>query len=284
MKRAVITDEISQDLTTALRLAAEFGLDGVELRSVAEKGPHEWDEKQLCGIKSLCAEYGLAVCAFSSPCFKCDADDDEQVAAHLEIFERCARAAAFLGVGILRAFTFWSHGTPLDEAALARIVTRYRPVVERAEAAGLTVVIENDPSVYATDAAGLRRVVDAVGSPAVKVLWDAGNDIWDPLGERPFPDGYALVQGKIGHLHVKDARMVDGKPQAVRIGDGAVDWKGQFAALQRDGYVGWAVLETHYRKHAVISERQMRNPKGGDFSRDGYAATRECLEAWPGLL
>jgi sugar phosphate isomerase/epimerase len=30
------------------------------------------------------------------------------------------------------------------------------------------------------------------------------------------------------------------------LGTGALDWKGQFAALVRDGYRGWVSLETHW--------------------------------------
>ncbi|NIR00558.1 MAG: hypothetical protein GTN78_10215, partial [Gemmatimonadales bacterium] len=34
MKLAVFTDEVSQDLETALKLAVRYNLDGVELRTV----------------------------------------------------------------------------------------------------------------------------------------------------------------------------------------------------------------------------------------------------------
>ena len=40
-KKGVITDEISQDFKTAVDLALKYGLNGIEIRSVWEKGPHE---------------------------------------------------------------------------------------------------------------------------------------------------------------------------------------------------------------------------------------------------
>ena len=41
LKRGVITDEISQDIEKAASLAKQYGLTGLEIRSVWEKGPHE---------------------------------------------------------------------------------------------------------------------------------------------------------------------------------------------------------------------------------------------------
>lgn len=44
---AVITDEISQDLTIAATLGKEFGGAALEIRSVWEKGPHEFEADDL---------------------------------------------------------------------------------------------------------------------------------------------------------------------------------------------------------------------------------------------
>ena len=52
-----------------------------------------------------------------------------------------------------------------------------------------TLALEFDPSVNAADAHQLVQVITAIDSPIVKGLWDPGNDIYDPAGEVPFPDG-----------------------------------------------------------------------------------------------
>jgi sugar phosphate isomerase/epimerase len=68
-------------------------------------------------------------------------------------------------------------------------------------------------------------------------------------------------------MHIKDARKdpAAGGPQYVPVGDGLIDFRGQFAALRDDGYDGTISLETGYSR-----------PDGNKVE-----STRECPE---GLL
>ena len=64
-----MTDEVSQDLQTAVKLAKEYDLDGVELRRVWDKPPQE-----LLGdinkIREIIEKSNLNVSAIASPFFK----------------------------------------------------------------------------------------------------------------------------------------------------------------------------------------------------------------------
>jgi sugar phosphate isomerase/epimerase len=127
-------------------------------------------------------------------------------------------------------------------------------------------------------------VIEAIGSPKVRGLWDAGNDIWDPDGEIPFPDGYNFIKPYLEHVHLKDSINRDGKKEGTPIGKGQVNWEGQFRALAADGYSGYVSLETHYRHAKDIPEEQLALPKGSAFSLGGYEATKESLDSWKELL
>ena len=67
-------------------------------------------------------------------------------------------------------------------------------------------------------------------------------------GEIPYPDGYRMLPlSRIVHVHVKDGDVItDDKPQWGPLGEMSIDWKGQIAALVRDGYRGAISLETHW--------------------------------------
>lgn len=278
IKRAVITDEISQDIGEAAALAAKYRLDGVELRTVGDKLPHQFTEADIREIKKACGEYGLRVCALSAPCFKCALDDDGQFGEHLAIFRKTAQTAAAFGLAKIRGFTFWKKGS-LDEA-LPLITERYRTAVEIARETGMTIVIEQDPSVFATNAAGVRKVIEAIDDPRVRALWDGGNDVYDPAGEESYPFGYETIKPYIAHVHIKDAVKKDSGITGVRIGDGEARVFEMLERLAGDGYGGWVSLETHYRLSSVISEESLKNPGGSSFSDGGYEATEECLAAW----
>jgi sugar phosphate isomerase/epimerase len=82
----------------------------------------------------------------------------------------------------------------------------------------------------------------------------------------------------LGHVHIKDARRVNGETVATAVGEGAVDYKGIFGKLKEIGYDGDIMLETHYRIAGEIDEKTLKNPKGSAISDGGYAPSCLCME------
>jgi L-ribulose-5-phosphate 3-epimerase len=72
--------------------------------------------------------------------------------------------------------------------------------------------------------------------------------------------------------------------EPVPIGEGEVDYVGQFSALVRDGYDGYLSLETHWRPVTQLPEDLVQMPKGEQFSYMGDVATKECLTRLKALL
>ena len=82
--------------------------------------------------------------------------------------------------------------------------------------------------------------------------------------------------------------MKDHKPAWGPVGEMGIDWRGQIAALRRDGYDGWISLETHWTgpngdkfEASTICGRNLRR------SRELTAAPRAlqpcCLESRRGF-
>lgn len=283
LKRGVITDEISQDIEKAASLAKQYGLTGLEIRSVWEKGPHELEEADIQKIKGIMQRYGLECCGISAPFYKCDIDSEEEIRANIDILRKCIHLAKELGTKYIRGFPFWKKGELSDY--LDQIAARYREPIRIAEENDIFILLEFDPSVFATNAKTLTQVLKAIDSPRVKGLWDPGNDVYDPDGERPFPEGYSFIKDSFVHMHIKDAvKRADGTVEGVPFGEGQVDFEGQFQALIESGYDGYWVMETHYRPRHEISEELLALPKGSAFSMYGYEATEECLIRWNAML
>ncbi len=277
MKFGIITDEVSQDLKEALQLAVEFGLEAVELRSVADRLIHEYAADELRAIKEQVEAAGLTICALSTPIFKCHLSQREEVAQHHTILKQALHAAEVLDVGILRAFTFWKEGD--FQEALPKIVQEFKAIVPQLEAADRILVVEPDPSVNASNAELLLQVLEAVDSPHVRALYDPGNHLWDPYGEEPYPLAYERLQSLIQHVHLKDAVQTNGETTAVAIGQGEVGYQELLPRLQRDGYAGYLMVETHYRLHRELDEEELKRPQGSGFSAGGLEASRQCLES-----
>lgn len=273
----IITDEVSQDLDEVIELARKFSLDTLELRSVNDKGIHLHDDAEIDRIKAKVEVAGLSVCALSVPIFKCDLDQPEEIEEHFRIARRSIEVAKRLGAGIVRGFSFWAK-MPFEQA-VPQVVEQLRRMARLFEEAGLTFALEFDPSVYASNGRKVRVLIDQVNSPNVKALYDPGNDLWDPDGEVPYPDGYEHLKGRIAHIHLKDAVRKGGEIEGVAIGNGEVDYKGLFQRLVDDKYDGFLVVETHYRLKSKLTEEQLKRPSGNSFSLGGKEASEECLTA-----
>lgn len=282
-KKGVISDEISQDFKVSANLAKKHGLDGVEIRSVWEKGPHELSSSEIREIKSILDGMDLKVCAISSPFFKCPIDNPSEIKEHIEILKKSINLAQRLGTNIVRGFTFWNTG--IFESVFDRIIELFDLPLKIIESEKITLALESEENVFASTALKTRKIIEGLNSQYVRGLWDPGNDIFTSDGEVPYPDGYDIIKPFMVHMHLKDVKkMPDGKTIAVPVGKGDVDWTGQFKALIRDDYEGYVVLETHYRPNQGLSENLLALPKGSAFSYLGFEATEECLINWGKLL
>src|SRR5919198_1856770 len=211
--RAVITDEISQDFERAARMAREFGLDQLEVRTAWDVRIDNMGAGDLGRVKDIAERYGLGIVCLASPFLKCDLDDEAEYQEHLQILRRCAAAAHRLGARIVRTFTFWKTGELAPH--FDRIVRAYAEPARIAAGEGITLGVENEPACLVGTGYEAAAFLEALGSPAVKAVWDPGNAFWTGR-ERAVPDGYERIKPHIVHVHLKDVtlRGASGQPEA----------------------------------------------------------------------
>jgi sugar phosphate isomerase/epimerase len=266
---AVITDEISQDFESALDVMREYGVTTAELRGLWGKNVLELDEGERRRAKEALERRGMSVCSIASPFGKCKLRPDGEAEAgplhlavergreeQLEVLELAIELARFFGTELVRGFAFWKQGEP-TEAVWAEIADWFRAPVALAEREGIILGLENEHACMIGTGAEAGQLIDAIDSPALQAIWDPGNAFM--AGETPFPDGYRAVAGRMIHLHVKDAvRRPDGEGAWAIVGEGEIDYPGQFRALVADGYQGGVSLETHYRPPSGSTEEGSR--------------------------
>ena len=114
------------------------------------------------------------------------------------------------------------------EAKLARIHDVLDPVVARAEAAGITLVIENIEDV---DPATRRGLVESFASPAIALSIDTGHaQLARRMSGAPPVDYFVRDAGALlAHVHLQD---VDGHADRHWApGEGEIEWAAVFRAL-----------------------------------------------------
>lgn len=264
MELAVITDEISMDFERALDVMLEYGVKSAELRSLWGTNICDLDEDGVRRAKAALDSRGMTVCSIASPLYKCDlyeAESDAVGRTHqakerglsdqIPLLEKCFHLCSVFDTNIIRIFAFWKRGKLTDNIE-ADIIRELEEPSVRAEKAGVILGLENEHACYLGTGEEIARVISAVNSPALKAVWDPGNAFC--AGGIPYPNGYEAVKDQIVHIHLKDAVREDGKISFVRIGDGDIDYEGQFRALKSDGYDGYLSLETHFKPGGVPEE------------------------------
>jgi L-ribulose-5-phosphate 3-epimerase len=258
---AVINDEITQDFGRACEVAAkEFGMDWIELRGMWNKNILKLDTKEIAEARSILEKNKLHVTDIASPLFKVDwkgapqskySPKRDQFNADFtfdqqdEVLERSIELAKAFNTDRVRCFDFWrlDDQTPYRAAMNEKLLDAANIAGKK----GVLLVLENEPSCNTATGAEAAKVLSAVQSPHLMLNWDPGNA--SERGETPYPDGYNLLpKDRIGHCHCKDSvKKLDGKYAWAPMGGGAIDWVGQFKALNRDGYRFAVSLETHWR-------------------------------------
>lgn len=273
---AVFTDDITQDLDQALDIARDLGLEWVEIRSAWGKNLMVQSDEELDRVVRSIHDRGFRVPCIAAPIFKSqlpghrggqaghlfhseERDAPEQQRA---LIRRAAHVGRRLHTHLVRCFSFWRIGE--DPLPLwADLLTQFQMAVQVAAEEDVVLVMENDFECNLGSGELAARMIEAVDSPHLRLLWDCGNAYF--VGEEPYPGGYERSKHLIGHVHVKDAAPDDetGKPRWVRLGTGQVDILGQLQALKDNGYRGVVSMENHYTPSGGTPEDGVRQSFSG---------------------
>lgn len=272
-KLGIITDELSQDLDEALAFSVKMGLECFELRSAWDRAPFTFTHEDWQTVKALAAKHAIPCLSVSSPLFKCDYFDRDTVNGQISDFERMAGEAAAIGVKMVRTFDFFKN----ERVTLDMVREAYQPIIAIAKRHGLTLMIEPEPTANSDTSALTARTVRYINDPCVKALYEPGNVLFAREPEIPYPDAYEVIRDIFCHVHIKDALVINGKPECLAIGRGIVGYDAVFKRLIDDGYDGAVMLEPHYKIGARLTAEQYERPGGSAFSDGGLLSGEEAI-------
>jgi sugar phosphate isomerase/epimerase len=247
-------DEIAWTLEEQAEALAACSIRYVELRSSEGVSVVDLGPAQLAGAAAVLREAGLGVSAIASPVGKAPIDGDPE--EEWTRLRGALQAAHALSTPLVRVFSFYVEGR--YEATRDEVLRRLAAMAREAEAAGCVLIHENESYLYGDTPERCRDLVESIGSPALRVVFDPANFV--QVGARPVPDAWQLLRDHVAHVHVKDAVAVDrgdADPYPARVGEErlmesvrpAGDGDGHVAELLTElaasGYDGFLTLEPH---------------------------------------
>lgn len=119
-----------------------------------------------------------------------------------------------------------------------------------AKASGVMVLMETHGDLVWTH--DIDTIMHAATHPNVGLVWDPTN-MWT-ITKEPVSEMYRILKRFIRHTHIKDAKLVDGKPQYVHLGQGEVPIFEAVDALSKGGYKGYYSFEWEKLWHPELED------------------------------
>ncbi len=280
MKLGVICDGISRDLSHAVDVMDEYGLEYAELQFVGDTEVGDHSPAEIADIDRLLRNRGKSVSCLSRHIFagmtSANTPGDALHTRHMDALKLVIDMAHVLDCPLVRIMTpkkeqiLWGHNGAerwnVAKGAWDAILPLIAPACNVARDAKVTLVVETgNGTMVNSNYTGRKLIDDLDAKDVLQVLWDPANNCW--CHEQAYPDGYNEVKdGYLGHVHIKDVQV--DTPRATlevrRMGEGqlASQFSPMADALRRDNYAG------------VISFESVFHPGDGDFEH-GF---RQCID------
>ncbi|MCX6890998.1 MAG: sugar phosphate isomerase/epimerase [Verrucomicrobia bacterium] len=204
-------------------------------------------------IKQLAAASGLKISALSA---HSDLLSPEYGVLYARAGIRYARA---LGVNVVQITEDMNPPKWMTEQDAFDIMkVNLRAIAETCEENGVYIGVEPHGP-YTANPARLKRILELVDSPWIRVNFDTGNSFL--AGQDPYAMLDAFI-GKVVHVHAKDISVkqaekergkVTGTAVGCACGDGVIDWRRVIGQLKKAGYTGVISVECGTEEQAVRS-------------------------------
>ncbi len=238
---SAVADEISPDLSEQVQTMKDLNLGYLDLRSVDGRNVKDLTDREVDRIRAHLRRNDIKVSCIGSSVGQSPIDTPfHEVLADLA---RMVEIGKILGTNRIRIF---SSCPPAKIASIQYddYVDQSLRLMERlialAERENVVLLLENEKQTVGDTVARCYRLIRALSGPHFRFLWDPANFV--QVGERKATDdGWDLLGKDIGYVHIKDARLSDGRVVAAGEGDGQV--RELLERLDAANYEGFLALE-----------------------------------------
>jgi len=252
---AVKTNNLGLERHEAIETVAEWGIGGVHITASGPFEPENLSKQDRKDLIKFVEDLGLEISAIMKWGGAVDLAEEENWEESIEEGKRLLELAADLECGIWGAHVGimpWETSDP----GWDRMVRGMAQLAEHGESVGACCAIEMGPEPPRI----VRRLIETVGSEAIRVNYDPANlIIWPALlaqrNDEAYDQEWALEQydpvggaetlGEfVAHCHAKDAMVhEEGQYQEVPLGTGWVDFPQWKSLLDDACYEGYFAIE-----------------------------------------
>lgn len=235
-------DEISPDFDEQLRVVTSLGMEYISLRTADGKGiadytAEEVEEKLLPRLR----EANVKVSSLGSPIGKINVDDEEAFEKQLVQMEELCKICKVLDCKYIRMFSFFiPEGKNADDYKEI-VIEKLKKFDAIAAKYSVVMIHENEKDIYGDIKERCKIILDALGSPHFKLVFDFANFV--QCGEDTM-ECWELLRDHVAYIHIKDAVTTDKENVLCGTGEGKIA-EILKRAIKEEGYQGFLTLEPH---------------------------------------
>ncbi len=252
-------------LWEVLQFAEREGFEGIELVEGWPKGcglyPSPEDDARIASLRDLFRRYGVKPFSIQTGAAGAFRKDKGAREAWLRSFAGWARFARKAGCECIGTWPGGDlDGQTLDEA-LDRFVESLREVAKIASDEELLCSVEIEPPFVFNKIEHLIRIVDGVGHPLVKGMYDPSHfDLMSGSRGKPHELLERFGVHRVGYVHFTDTdgTIFEGTSKHLPCGDGHIDVRRSLEVLWEGGYEGWIMIDAWMTKDPYDACRKGR--------------------------
>jgi sugar phosphate isomerase/epimerase len=264
LKLSAFADEISPEPEEQIRVCRECAVTHMELRNVRGVNVLDFSSDLRSEIRTRLRDAGMGVVSIGSPIGKVKITDPWP--QHFDRFKVAVDAAEYFGAPFVRIFSYYP---PEDGGDMAphrdEVLRRMKQKVDYVADRNVTLVHENEKGIFGDRGGSCFDLVVSVGSPKLRCAFDFANFI--QVGEVPLVN-WRVLKPYTAHIHIKDAKLKDGKIVPPGQGDGEIGRV--LADAYQSGYRGFLTLEPH-----LAADMQFSGFSGPDLFQKAADALKE---------
>jgi sugar phosphate isomerase/epimerase len=267
LKLSAFADEISPELDDQVRVCREIGVTHMELRNVRGVNVLDFDKTLREEIRSKLRDNGMGVICIGSPIGKVKINDPWE--PHFDRFKTAVELAEYFDAPYVRIFSYYPPEAGGDMAPHRdEVLRRMGEKVNYVGDGNLTLLHENEKGIFGDRGGSCFDLIVSVNSPKLRCAFDFANFI--QVGEQPLSN-WRRLKPYTAHIHVKDAKLSDGKIVLAGTGDGDI---GRIIGdAYQGGYRGFLTLEPH-----LAADGQFSGFSGPDLFKKAAAALKELCQ------
>jgi len=240
-----------------VEFATKHGYSGLELRGITgeldlTKCKEFASTENTSATMKMMHDNKLQFVDLGSSCELHHADAEKRK-SNLDGGKRFIDLAQKIDCPYIRVFPNKIPEGPDRDAAINLIIQGLTELGDYAKGSKVTVLMESHgDAVHVND---LVHIMKSAEGPNTGLIWDVVN-MWSVTKEPP-ATAYEQLKKYIRHTHIKDAKLIDGQPHYVLLGQGDTPIGEAIAILEKGGYNGYYSFEWEKMWHPEILEPEI---------------------------